>query len=69
MVALEVSAEGVMACLPKIFDLAIEAGAEDVKPAKDEEGMPSGYKVWKPCHQVHRERFLWRPSRSLHHCR
>jgi len=29
----------------EIFDLAIEAGAEDVKPVEDAEGMPDGYQV------------------------
>uniref|UniRef100_A0A061R912 Duf28-domain-containing protein n=1 Tax=Tetraselmis sp. GSL018 TaxID=582737 RepID=A0A061R912_9CHLO len=29
----------------KIFDLAIEAGADDVQPAEDGDGMPDGYRV------------------------
>lgn len=29
----------------EIFDLAIEAGAEDVQPVEDEQGLPDGYKV------------------------
>ena len=29
----------------QIFDLAIEAGADDVQPVEGEDGTPDGYKV------------------------
>ena len=29
----------------QVFDMAIEAGAEDVQPVEDGEGLPDGYKV------------------------